>query len=282
MSLQRIDLPHNWELIDEIVMASGGVIVNNLLSASMVELLNNQTNEYISKHNNIGLPETSSETYNTFLGHRTIRLHGLIQKIPATADVIADDRIVNWATRCMSQCASSVQLSAAELIQINPNEPQQLLHRDSDSWPLEVKQVPIVVNAIIALHDFTEENGATVVVPDSWAWDKKRRAQQSEQLQAVMSPGDALLFRGDLIHGGGENRSQIPRRALSLSYCAGWLRPVENSHLNLPVERVKNLPEKLQDLLGFKAHDGSSLGAGMVGLYENGDPKHYFAEPKGE
>ena len=66
MSLQRIDLPHNWELIDEIVMASGGVIVNNLLSASMVELVNNQTNEYISKHNNIGLPETSSETYNTF------------------------------------------------------------------------------------------------------------------------------------------------------------------------------------------------------------------------
>ena len=74
----------------------------------------------------------------------------------------------------MSQCASSVQLSAAELIQINPDEPQQLLHRDSDSWPLEVKQVPIVVNAIIALHDFTEENGATVVVPDSWAWDKKK------------------------------------------------------------------------------------------------------------
>ena len=62
------------------------------------------------------------------------------------------------------------------------------------------------------------------------------------------------------------------RRVLSISYCAGWLRPVENSFLNLSPTTVSTLPEKLQAILGYAAHDATANRGGMVGLYENGDP----------
>ena len=87
-----------------------------------------------------------------------------------------------------------------------------------------------------------------------------------------MSPGDALLFRGDVIHGGGANETDRPRRALSLSYCVGWLRPVENSILNISRETARRLPKHTQRLLGWSAYDGSRDNGGLVGLYENGDP----------
>lgn len=86
-----------------------------------------------------------------------------------------------------------------------------------------------------------------------------------------MSPGDAVLFRGDLIHGGGENESDAPRRVVSISYCAGWLRPVENSFLNLSRATVSMLKPKLQALLGYAPDDGTHNQGGMIGLFENGD-----------
>ncbi|MFN7606899.1 MAG: mitomycin antibiotic biosynthesis protein, partial [Hyphomonadaceae bacterium] len=56
------------------------------------------------------------------------------------------------------------------------------------------------------------------------------------------------------------------------SYVAGWLRPVENSFLNVPIDTVRALEPRLQALLGYAAHDGVSKRGGMIGLYENGSP----------
>ena len=100
----------------------------------------------------------------------------------------------------------------------------------------------------------------------------KRQPQSEEFVRAVMEPGDAVLFRGDLVHGGGENESEERRRVLSISYCAGWLRPVENSFLNLSRATVSKLPPKLQAIVGYSAHDATRRGGGIVGLFENGDP----------
>jgi ectoine hydroxylase-related dioxygenase (phytanoyl-CoA dioxygenase family) len=36
-----------------------------------------------------------------------------------------------------------------------------------------------------------------------------------------------------------------------LEFCAGWVRPQENHMLAVPREIVRELPEKLQELLGY-------------------------------
>ncbi|MFT7652064.1 MAG: ectoine hydroxylase-related dioxygenase (phytanoyl-CoA dioxygenase family), partial [Candidatus Azotimanducaceae bacterium] len=194
-------------------------------------------------------------------------------KTATAASWIGKHELVDWATETVKPIATSVLLNAAELIQIGPGEPNQYVHRDTDSWPTaHLGETPLIVNALIALDKFTEENGATRLIPNSWSWNKDRRADPGDFIRAVMSPGDGLLFRGDILHGGGANMTDSPRRALSISYCAGWLRPVENSVFNLPLEKVRQLTPQLQELLGFTMYDGSDHKGGLLGLYENGDP----------
>ena len=273
-ALERFSRPYPWERIDQAARTAGGVIAQGLLTPSDVAALNLEIDEYLAEHGEeVAVPATGSRAYDQFLGHKTLRLHGLLEKVPSSADLIGRPELIEWAERLMAPVAESIQLNAGELIQIQPGEPAQFVHRDCDSWPqIPLGQDPIIVNALVALDACTLENGATHIAPGSWRWEQGRRADAHEFTRAVMDPGDAVLFRGDVIHRGGENASNARRRILSISYCVGWLRPVENSFLNLSRKTVRALPQKLQAVLGYAAYDASMQRGGMIGLYENGDP----------
>jgi hypothetical protein len=270
--LPRFTRPYDWTEIDRAVQTIGGAIIEDLLTSNEVETLNDQVDGYLASHGDSAKPATGSEIYDGFLGHKTLRLHGLLEKMPSSAELIGRTDLIDWAERMIAPLASSVLLNAGELIQIQPGEPAQYLHRDSDSWPTPVGDHPVIVNALVALDPCTLENGATHIVPRSWHWKPEREPQPGEFTRAVMKSGDAVLFRGDLVHGGGENTTDKRRRVLSVSFCAGWLRPVENSFLNLSHETVRPLPPKLQAVLGYSAYDGIQQRGGLIGLYENGDP----------
>jgi len=271
--LPRFASPYDWDGIDRAVRTIGGAILEQLLPEAEIDRLDVELDAYLGAHADAAAPSTGSQLYDLFLGHRTLRLHGLLEKIPGSANLIGRPELVAWAQRLIGPMASSVLLNAAELIQIEPGEPAQFLHRDTDSWPqMPVGEHPVLVNALVALDPFTLDNGATCIATESWRWDANRQPRGDELARAVMNRGDAVLFRGDLVHGGGENASGTRRRALSVSYCAGWLRPVENSFLNLSRVTVRALTPQLQALVGFAHHDASSSRGGMVGLFENGDP----------
>ncbi|MFN7604670.1 MAG: phytanoyl-CoA dioxygenase family protein [Hyphomonadaceae bacterium] len=271
--LPTFERPYDWAAIDRAVADEGGAIIKGLLSDDRIAEVNDDIDDYLARGENGGLPASGSPTYDAFLGARTVRLHGLAEKVPTTRSLLADPELVAWAERAIGANAASVLLNAGELIQIGPDEPAQYLHRDTDSWlALARGEAPVLVNAIVALDPFTLTNGATYIAPGSWRWDNGRQPKSDEFARAVMNAGDAVLFRGDLIHGGGENASTASRRALSISYVAGWLRPVENSFLNVPIDTVRALEPRLQALLGYAAHDGVAKRGGMIGLYENGSP----------
>lgn len=270
--LPRFAQPHDWKEIDHAVQTIGGAIVEDLLTANEVETLNDQIDGYLASHADAAKAQTGSAIYDQFLGHKTLRLHGLIEKMSFSADLLGRTDLIEWAERMIAPIASSVLLNAGELIQIQPGEPAQYLHRDSDSWPTPVGEHPVIVNALVALDPCTLKNGATHIAPGSWQWESGRKPKADEFTRAVMKSGDAVLFRGDIVHGGGENTTDSRRRVVSVSYCAGWLRPVENSFLNLSHETVRSLPAKLQAVLGYAAYDGIQQSGGLIGLFENGDP----------
>ena len=66
-----------------------------------------------------------------------------------------------------------------------------------------------------------------------------------------MPAGSALIYLGSLWHGGGANRTTKPRLGVVLHYAVGWLRPVENHVLVVPPDVARDLPERLQELLGY-------------------------------
>ena len=114
---------------------------------------------------------------------------------------------------------------------------------------------------MIALVDFTAENGATRVVPGSHHWPDRQltpleQAQQHPPDPALiavaeMRAGSAVVYTGGTIHGGGANTSTTPRRGAHLSYCLGWLRTEENNYLSVPPAVAAGLPRAAQELLGY-------------------------------
>ena len=260
---ERHARPYAWDEILPTTQSMGGAILEGVLSPGELATINAEIDTYLAREGETE-PDSGSESYDTFLGFNTIRRHGLLEKFPSASQVIQHPELISWVDDIMAPISSRTLLNAAELIEIQPGEPRQAAHRDSDSWPIPLTEHPFIVNIIYALDDFTLENGATWVAPYSWQWQKERRANTEEYERAVMRAGDAILFRGDLIHRGGANESTAARRAISVSYCAGWLRPVENSYLNISRDTLVDLPESLQSLLGYAAYDGEAQQSGLA------------------
>ena len=110
---------------------------------------------------------------------------------------------------------------------------------------------------MIALEEMTEELGATRVIPGSHKWmDHRDQGKPEQTVSAEMNPGDALIYSGKLLHGGGANStSDRWRRAMHLSYVVGWLTPEESNPLDYTGEDLSNRSARVQRLLGQSSYD---------------------------
>jgi ectoine hydroxylase-related dioxygenase (phytanoyl-CoA dioxygenase family) len=121
-----------------------------------------------------------------------------------------------------------------------------------------------------ALDDFTEENGATRVVPGSHRWTDRMAGPDDATVPAVMPAGSVMFYVGKIWHGGGANRTDAPRLGVILEYVAAWLRAQENHLLAVPRDVVATLPERLQELLGYNIYPP------FVGYVDGRHPRRYI------
>ena len=89
---RRFTQPYDWKAIDAEIHASGGVILEGLFSAERVATFNRETDAFLGAHQDAGKPASGSSSYDQFLGHRTVRMQGLIEKMPSAADWIGESR----------------------------------------------------------------------------------------------------------------------------------------------------------------------------------------------
>lgn len=198
---------------------------------------------------------------NDFEGFSTQRIYALFAKT-RTFDEQAIDPLVLGALEHV--LGPGFLLSAPVGISIGRGEKAQPIHRDDGVYPIARPHREVVVNTIWALDDFTESNGATIVVPGSHRWVDERPNKDTEVIRAVMPAGSVMFFVGGVFHGGGANATDRARLGVILEYCAGWVRPQENHVLGVPKEIIRDLPQRLQELLGYN----------VVGLLGNVDGRH--------
>ncbi len=86
--LPRFGRPYDWSRIDGVVQKIGGAVCEGLLSPEELSRLNDQIDAYLKAHADAAAPASGSRSYDRFLGHRTMRLHGLVEKGPSSADLI--------------------------------------------------------------------------------------------------------------------------------------------------------------------------------------------------
>ena len=76
-----------------------------------------------------------------------------------------------------------------------------------------------------------------------------------------------LVFDHAIFHGASDNHSDAWRLGLQVSYHVGWVRPYTNWFRSIPIEEVREYPEKLRDLLGYKTYNGIGSASFNSGSY---------------
>lgn len=191
---------------------------------------------------------------NLFEGLRTVRIYNLLARGPIFAEVPVHPNVLPIVERVLDRGCLVSSLSS---IAIGPDETAQPVHADDMLIPLPRPHVPLVCNTMWALTDFTDENGATRVVPRSHRLDRAPELGQTyETIPAVMKRGSVLVFNGSLWHGGGANRTGQRRVGIAMNYCAGWIRQQENQQLGIPLEIARTFSARLRKLVGYGIYRG--------------------------
>ena len=192
---------------------------------------------------------------NLFEGLRTTRVYNLLihgstfQKVPVHPNVLP---VVEGVLD------PGLLISSLSSIAIGPGEEAQPIHADDQLIPLTRPHVPIICNTMWAITDFTEENGATRLIPGSHKRDEPPNPLEpyDDTVAAVMPKGSVLVWVGSLWHGGGANQTDQRRVGIAMNYCAGYIRQQENQQLGVPPELVRTFPRRLQELVGYSVYNG--------------------------
>ena len=262
--MKRADDP---DTICDALTEHGAVIIEDFLEPAIVDALNAEIGPLVDAD----VPEDRTfvnDIIADFFGTKTKHLPGIATHSPTFAsDVICHSLYDDVCRRMLGPTCADWTLNIGHVLQRGPGAVQQFIHRDQDVWNFMPKPHPeLEVASIVALCDFTAENGATRVVPGSNHWTDDRYPTDDELVAAEMPAGAAVLYLGSTFHAGGTNSTETEsRRGFHLSFVLGWLRTEENNTLATPPDVARTLPLRAQELLSYKAHDAIETGGGYLG-----------------
>ena len=233
---------------------NGYVVLENLISpeecSNLKELLENDYLKYSSKHatnkNNSthNLADKSKEKVVYNLHNKNLSWYKLFEH-PKVLEIL--DFLLLEGSYENSEPYYLSNISARCPLKGNPG---QQLHLDSR---LPGINYCIVANVLWVLDDFTNQNGATRIVPGSHKYNtftENGKVYENEIL-VTAKKGSAIIFNANIWHGGGPNLDGKSRWALALSYSRWFIKPAFDFMKNTPKEIYDSLTIDQKRLLGF-------------------------------
>jgi Phytanoyl-CoA dioxygenase (PhyH) len=134
-----------------------------------------------------------------------------------------------------------------------PGDFDQGLHSDIPAVHRRVQGTPVMLQVVWMLDGFSEEKGATRLVPGSHRHPSAYPPDGMlipHALQPCGPPGSALVFNGQCWHGGGANRGQERRRAVFGHYrLDAWMRFQTDPALYVTEDRWQLMNQRQRELL---------------------------------
>ena len=249
------------------IRTDGYTVLERVVEPQLVEDLK-QAVLRIEREHDLGLAKTSFEGFKTLRINNLLTYDDVFWEVPLHAAVLPVVEAVLDKECLLSSFCSLV---------LGPGQEAQTIHEDTQLIPLPRPHIPITINAIWALTDFTATNGATRIVPGSHKYDHAPEyGREYETALATMPAGSVMLFDSALWHGGGANDSDARRFAFSCAYCWGWMRQQENLQLGIPHETARRFPRRLQELCGYSVYKG------QFGHIDNHDPIELLGRERGK
>ncbi len=244
-------------VITEAIKEDGYAVIERVMDDEALRQLRAELQPHVD------VTDTGTED---FWGHHTKRFGALIAKSATARKMLVDPRVLGVCDDFLLQHCAAYWVNYTGIMHLGPGERAQTLHRDTNLWPFRNPAPPLTVATMWAVSEFSADNGGTLLVPGSHLWDDDRKPEPEEIVSTEMPPGSVLIYTGNVIHGGGANKTDKPRFGVALHYVLGWLRQEENQLLTMPMEEARALPEQIQRLMGY------SLGAPALGFVDHMDP----------
>ena len=132
-------------------------------------------------------------------------------------------------------------------------------HIDSPltQMPEPLPEIPLAIQNVWILDDFTRDNGATHVVPGSHLSLKKPPwGYEDINNQVILSApaGSLAIWTSHTWHKSGENITDNPRRAILGYYIRSWMKPWSDYTKVLSSEMAKSYSPTARYLLGYSAN----------------------------
>jgi ectoine hydroxylase-related dioxygenase (phytanoyl-CoA dioxygenase family) len=259
--LERLPADTELDKLADVLRRDGGVVIEGFIGTSSVRSIAGQLDPYIERRD----PGFRHHGDGSFYGGNTKRLQGLAVKSPTfVEEVLLSDVLLGLADRILLQSCGDYWMSQAETIYIGPGNTAQALHRDDINWShAATLGIDLQVSALVALGDYDADVGATMVVPGSSGRPLDEPIDAALARPVELEPGDALVYLGNLVHGGGANvTTDRWRKALYIGYLLGWLTPEEAVARSITADVAARLPHRARELLGWATIHGNTLSDG--------------------
>jgi hypothetical protein len=192
----------------------GLVVLPDAIGRDFLGELNDRIDELFAAEGDAAGAEFKQE-------HRCRRLANLVNKGDVFARVITSAAVLPYVARVLGD----YKLSSLNVRSVDPcSDARQPLHADMGAIPDE--RGFWVCNVLWMLQDITLENGPLRVIPGTHHRKQLPQhvladpsADHPDQSMVTGSAGTIVVMNAHLWHGGMENRSTSPRRALHAFYC---------------------------------------------------------------
>lgn len=189
-----------------------------------------------------------------FYGARTKRFGSLLTRSTGIERLVMHPLVLGIVEQMLLPWCERIALNLTQAIEIHPGALPQPPHRDQDMWQGPKGSLEYLVNVMWPLTRFTRESGGTRLWTGSHFDQDMSILPEEDAVVPTVLPGDALIFLGSTLHGGGTNLSSAPRRGIVISYCLGWLKPFELQWLVYPPQVARHFSTALAALVGYAQH----------------------------
>jgi ectoine hydroxylase-related dioxygenase (phytanoyl-CoA dioxygenase family) len=151
-------------------------------------------------------------------------------------------------------------LNSISALDNKPNRPNfsAIVHRDIKFFS---KDLPIMLNGLVLLDDFTIENGATMLLPNSHKVEEKPTDLlfKTKCIRALGKKGDILLFNSNIWHCSAPNNTNKSRRAIPLTFSKSCIKQMFDYTKSIETAMNYNFHHDMKQLLGFDSRVPTSL-----------------------
>lgn len=134
----------------------------------------------------------------------------------------------------------------------------QRVHRDIRSYSGDM---PLMLNTLVMLDEFTPHNGATWLLGGSHKAAEKPSDETfwARAEQAIGPLGSILIFNSNVWHAGGNNQTDKPRRSVTPMFCKPFIKQQFDYPRAVGYDRAEDLKPHTRQVLGYNARVPATL-----------------------